>query len=1103
MSDNFDPFASGLATESVPVSGDGFEPFASGQATEAPERDWRKKESMSEIFTRSKATAKAGTEARRKEREQAWESLKNRRQADGDLLSIDEAEGRAMNENEQLRAAAIPGGVGGIGRYSGFGQVGEYLYNKPQRFDIAAEAGIPLVAQILTTELSPAAQSAVGAGASVLGNTLAQGRRVLAGEQESFQLGQTAQAATLGAVPVAGPLKAGVTAARPLVSITCTTLKTAAKMGAAGAIGETLRTGIDEGRLPSSEELSFATAVPTAFTLMTLPAQLGGAALAKGAQTLADRAKIFAKAGVRPTPAMLYPEKFASLEREMAERGAAGMAGKVGRAYDDLGAYTESLYPNVEGKAELFNEVAPLLGRVSTAKDQVAKLDDAARAAFQAKEEALTRLNKVIATGDRDSIAAAYEDALKARDAAFQSAWSSTLKNAQDLQVLRQTEGYMGWTPAQQRTFAVEHFIEPSLGLLDEYVSDGYRAIETATPIKGFNTSSIVKEADDVLAKLTTVKETAEGEVQKAVGRKSDSAMALVKAAFGEGKEVSLQDLRNVRDDLVRRVRMGALDSSAEEHAIKGVISRITDTIGKQAKDVYGEELGQQLLNLNDFYRRKAKVLDGKGVSLLHSKEATDAAITTITRGMLEGNGIAADEYKNLSKVADLVEEINPMAGAAVRSHFRSAIREGVINSAVSGFDAQAGKALVDGGKLTEALGKLARQPGTLEELGLGNPESLGRLQTLFKRYPEASQMTQEQITQLIESPAFRDGKAQFYATVDKAFAANQAENQLKRAAYLRKSGDEEAAVAAYAKAKETLQGVTTNQDAAKRRLAELMDDPSVVALDKFQDKDLDGFLRTFRTATSEERKAAAAALPESLKDRIEQRALADFFGELDRKMPRGLSEEATGLDVAKVNKLLTSGSSEAVDNLRYFDDFLSPERKAKLRDIAEVSGELMRYERMGQRRVQEITGKAELGGGAVGGERRYLEMANYWLQRKQYDIAAWMALEGEAAQKGFAKGAAMAGAAGEVIKEVSDILSRPVRLAAASLRASGERARGVEASPEESPIQKWLQKFNTSEATEETTSGITPEQEAQFQSLLQQLRSSASPAPQPPPQTE
>ena len=158
MSDAFDPIASGQATEAPAATGSTFDPFASGQADEvaAPTRDWRKTETRSEIFARSKATAKAGSKQRAEERKQAWESAKAGLRQMGDLMAIDEEEGRRMVENDMLRASAS------LGAPAGYGLLGEYLTNKPQRFDIAVEAGIPLVAQVLTTEFSPAVQSVVG-----------------------------------------------------------------------------------------------------------------------------------------------------------------------------------------------------------------------------------------------------------------------------------------------------------------------------------------------------------------------------------------------------------------------------------------------------------------------------------------------------------------------------------------------------------------------------------------------------------------------------------------------------------------------------------------------------------------------------------------------------------------------------------------------------------------------------------------------------------------------------------------------------------------------------------------------------------------------------
>lgn len=129
----------------------------------------------------------------------------------------------------------------------GIGAGVHLMREKPRRFDYTVEVGLPLVAQIATTEFTPAVQSAVGAVTGGIGNALAQGRRVVAGEQKDFEAGQWLQNTSLSAIPIIGSVKvAGLTGAA---------LKTAkvAALPAAGAATTAGRTLIDEGRLPTKE----------------------------------------------------------------------------------------------------------------------------------------------------------------------------------------------------------------------------------------------------------------------------------------------------------------------------------------------------------------------------------------------------------------------------------------------------------------------------------------------------------------------------------------------------------------------------------------------------------------------------------------------------------------------------------------------------------------------------------------------------------------------------------------------------------------------------------------------------------------------------------
>ena len=89
----------------------------------------------------------------------------------------------------------------------GIGAAVHLIREKPRRFDYTVEVGLPLVAQIATTEATPAVQSLVGGLTGGLGNALAQGRRVMAGEQERFEPGQLAQNTALSAIPILGPVK--------------------------------------------------------------------------------------------------------------------------------------------------------------------------------------------------------------------------------------------------------------------------------------------------------------------------------------------------------------------------------------------------------------------------------------------------------------------------------------------------------------------------------------------------------------------------------------------------------------------------------------------------------------------------------------------------------------------------------------------------------------------------------------------------------------------------------------------------------------------------------------------------------------------------------
>ncbi len=121
--------------------------------------------------------------------------------------------------------------------------------------DIGMEGGGAAGGQMVGAMGGPFAPITIPAGGAVgglVGNVLAQVRRIKAGEQERFQPGQAGGAMVAGAIPGASLEKAGAMAA----------VREAAKQGVGGLAAKTVQTGIDQGRLPTVDEAALAGLLP-------------------------------------------------------------------------------------------------------------------------------------------------------------------------------------------------------------------------------------------------------------------------------------------------------------------------------------------------------------------------------------------------------------------------------------------------------------------------------------------------------------------------------------------------------------------------------------------------------------------------------------------------------------------------------------------------------------------------------------------------------------------------------------------------------------------------------------------------------------------------
>lgn len=153
-----------------------------------------------------------------------------------------------------------------------------------------------------------------GALGGIVGNLGAQRRRMVAGEQEGFKLGELLGTALVSAIPGAAVEGAGMKALA----------KEGGKQALGGLVGKTVETTIDESRLPSSGEVLASTTIPA----------LGGAAAqklgTKGADTLnpSKRATFEAgrKEGLLVTPSSISDSSINRRIESVAGKAAIGQA---------------------------------------------------------------------------------------------------------------------------------------------------------------------------------------------------------------------------------------------------------------------------------------------------------------------------------------------------------------------------------------------------------------------------------------------------------------------------------------------------------------------------------------------------------------------------------------------------------------------------------------------------------------------------------------------------------------------------------------------------------------------------------------------------------
>ncbi len=473
---------------------------------------------------------------------------------------------------------------------------------------------------------------------------------------------------------------------------------------------------------------------------------------------------------------------------------------------------------------------------------------------------------------------------------------------------------------------------------------------------------------------------------------------------LGTGENVSLQALRNARAELLRKVRLGELGSNNEERLVKGIASEITKQIDSQAVSALGEEGGKGLLAANKFYSEAKNLFDQPGVDALFSSKPNDDSIRKVIGGM-EKSGVNSDEYKNVQNVISHITEGNPDLGKATADHFNDIVKKSVIFDASRVSPASEGGLVVDKDALLASLRKLGKVPGTLEQLGLGSGKSLSELETLFAKYPEATNMSSKDWDQIFSSPAFRASVAgkpwsqtELATNLKETLAASQADNQLVKAANLKAAGRNSEAQAAFDKATETLRSANGNVAAAQQKYESLLKDPVALAFNNpnLSDSDFNSFAKALfdpkaSKVSNQEVSQMAAALRQSptqankdLLLRLQERYIADKVAAyhstpVTSSMLKHPDADAVALFFNPVNP------GDAANELARARALLEPSQLSQLAAFSKTAKAIGQYEKLSV--IPEKSGSYNIP--VVGQIRRGLDAVADFYRSGKYDLAA------------------------------------------------------------------------------------------------------------------
>ncbi len=688
--------------------------------------------------------------------------------------------------------------------------------------------------------------------------------------------------------------------------------------------------------------------------------------------------------------------------------------------------------PSPREGAEIFADVQPLLGKVSKTEDEIAKLSDAAVAARAKVSDTFRAVREAQAKAQGTVDKTVKKAAETAMDEAFTANLDSVMQNAQDLAVARTTGGDLGIDPATARTLFVEQVAKPLQAAFEEKSAQMYSLV---------NHEARTFDAAPILAKVEDLTKKASGKLPSKLQTSVQNIRDMLQSA-DEGMMVSLQDLRNTRAELLKRVQMGQELGSYEEKMIKEVAAEITTQIDKQAVTALGQEGGDALKAANKFYGETRQLFDNPGVEVLFSPIPADDYVKKVVNGM-KSSGIKSDEYVGLKKLATKIGESHPELAEQVKKQVADNLRQSLIFEAVA-IDPVTGKMKVHGSDLLKTLEPMSRVEGTVEALGFGTRENVVELKRLFDRYPDAaSSLDTKEWETLLASPAFRDASKgkELRPALEPFLAAAQADTELVRSAYLKNAGLVDKAQRTHDEAMKTLGSVNGDLQQARIRYDQLINDPVAVSLNNpnLPDSSYNAFAAAFfdpkaNAITNSELASIVQTMrngPRPAREtltRLQERYIADKIATY-----QSAGKNSSLLQQPDANEIAIffnpTNPADAANEIARARAILDPEQIRQLGAFAKVAKAVDRYEKLGMEAPKTgsynvpVVGQLRRGWDAVVDlyrDGRYMQMAE-----AMADPQAFARLQTQKGQRLQAAGQGMITGAQGVGRAVDERVSR------------------------------------------------------------------------------